>query len=331
MKGLAKLAPGVGNIALTDRPERDPAAGELLLQVLAAGVCGTDLHIEADEYPTSPPVTMGHEVAGLVTAAGDDADATWIGQRVVCETYYSTCRTCAWCRGGRPNLCSERVSIGSRADGAFAPKLVIPVINVHQVPEWIGDHAASLSEPLACVCNCLFDPPAVGLGDQVLVVGPGPIGLLAAQVARAMGGSVTVAGLPTDEVRLAAARQLGFAGIDDPGAVARVDVAIECSGTGGGATTCMESVRPDGRYVQVGVFGKSVTVPMDQMLLKEASFLTGFASTPRSWSRAMALLDTKSVELDPLVTRVARLDEWSDVFDELRRAKGIKTVFDPRL
>ena len=179
--------------------------------MLGAGVCGTDLHIEADEFRSEPPVTMGHEVCGTVVTLGEGVSSTWSGVRVVSETYFSTCLVCAWCRDGRPNLCPERRSIGSFVDGAFAPFVIVPAGNLHRVPDWLGDHAASLAEPLACVCQCLCDPPLVAAGDRVLVTGPGPIGLLAAQVARAHGGMVTVVGLASDVTRLEAAAELGFA------------------------------------------------------------------------------------------------------------------------
>src|SRR5215216_3357075 len=105
MLGLAKLAPGPGHIGLTERAPAEVPAGCVRLAVRAAGICGTDLHIEAGEYPSVPPVTMGHEVCGVVEALGPGADAAWEGQRVVSETYYATCGTCALCRAGRPNLC----------------------------------------------------------------------------------------------------------------------------------------------------------------------------------------------------------------------------------
>jgi L-iditol 2-dehydrogenase len=337
MKGLAKLAPGVGHVAIDDRQERAPGAGEVLLEVRGAGVCGTDLHIEAGEFPSRPPVTMGHEVSGVVAAAGEGVASSWLGARVVCETYYSTCGICEWCRAGRINLCPERRSIGSFVDGAFARYVVVPAKNLHRRPDWLDEHAAVLVEPLACVCNCLFDPPAVTVGDRVLVTGPGPVGLLAAQVARALGGDVRLVGLPRDAARLEVARTLGFATSDDPAGTAPdrppagYDVVIECSGAAGGAAVCLEAAGRGARYVQVGMFGKDVSVPLDNLFRKELVMTSGSASTPRSWRRALALVDGRRVELEPLVTEVAPLREWQRVFSDLRQGKGIKVVFDPRL
>ena len=331
MIGLAKLAPGPGNVGLAEREERSPGPGQVAILVTGAGVCGTDLHIEADEFASAPPVTMGHEVSGGVAEIGEGVDPAWLGARVVCETYYSTCGACEWCRDGRPNLCPERRSIGSFVDGGFARQVVVPAGNLHRVPDWLDEHAAALTEPLACVCHCLLDPARVVAGDRVLVTGPGPVGLLAAQVARALGGELVVVGLPTDEGRLEVARGLGFevayAG-DDAGTF---DVVVECSGSAGGAAACLEAARRGGRYVQVGVFGKPVTVPLDRVFQKELVLTSGFASTPRSWRRAMALIEGRRVALEPLVSEVAPLEAWERVFADLRAGRGIKVVFDPRL
>ena len=333
MKALVKLAPGPGHVGLAEREERRPGPGEVAVEVAGAGVCGTDLHIVDDEFRSFPPVTMGHEVSGVVAELGAGVDEAWLGARVVCETYYSTCGECEWCRDGRANLCPERRSIGSAVDGGFARRVVVPTRNLHRIPDWLDEHAASLAEPLACVCHCLCDPPVVFPGDQVLVTGPGPVGLLAAQVARALGGEVLITGLRRDEVRLRAARGLGFATAYDDEAVPeeRFHVVIECSGSEGGATACLESARRGGCYVQVGVFGKPVTVPLDRVFQRELVVTSGFASTARSWRRALTLIESRRVELGPLVSEVVPLDAWERVFAELRAGRAIKYVFDPRL
>ena len=326
MRGLTKLAPGSGNVGLSEREERDPGPGEALVEVRAAGICGTDLHIEAGEYPSVPPVTMGHEVCGVVLA-GDGL----VGQRVVSETYFSTCRTCDFCRAGRPNLCLQRRSIGTHVDGAFAPRLVVPLANLHPVPDWLPDHAAALTEPLACVCNALFDPPTIGAGDEVLVLGPGAIGLLAAQAARAAGGRVTVVGTERDEARLALARELGFTtGLSVVATQSPFDVVVECSGSGAGISTGLLAARRGGRFVQIGLRGAEVTVPFDEICFRELVVTSGFASTPASWRRALGLIEARAVELEALVTEVVPLEDWERAFRASRNAEGVKYVLDPR-
>jgi L-iditol 2-dehydrogenase len=327
---VGKLAPGVGNLGMRDQPVRRPGPGEVVLEVIATGICGTDLHIADDEFPSEPPVTMGHEVTGEVVAAGDD-ESPWLGARVACETYYSTCERCGYCRNGFPNLCAQRRSIGSRVDGGFARWLTIPERNLWRLPDHVGRHAGALAEPLACVTRCVFDPSVVGAGDRVLVVGPGTMGMLAAQAARAAGGLVTLVGLDRDAHRLDLARSLGFhavaAGDDDLG---EFDVTADASGTAGGAITALDTVRRGGAYIQVGIFGAPVTVPLDAFLYKELTVRSGNASTPASWKRAMLLLEAGLVDLDPLVSDVVPLAEWERAFDATRRHEGMKIVLDPR-
>jgi L-iditol 2-dehydrogenase len=333
MRGLAKLAPGPGNVELAERDDPRPKAGEALLEVVGAGVCGTDLHIVDDEFRSFPPVTMGHEVSAVVAEVGEGVDEEWLGARVVSETYYSTCGECEWCRNGRTNLCPSRRSIGSAVDGAFAPRLAVPVGNLHRIPAWLDEHAAALVEPLACVCHCLCDPDAVLPENEVLVTGPGPVGLLAAQVARSLGGSVVVVGLTRDEARLGTARALGLdtALADTFSEEERFHAVLECSGSATGAAACLHGARRGARYVQIGVMGKPVTLPFDEVFRKELVVTSGFASTPRSWRRALELVEDRRVELEPLVSGVVPLDAWQGVFADLRAGRGVKYVFDPRL
>ena len=210
MRVLAKLAPGPGNVGLAERDERVPGPGEVAVSVRAAGVCGTDLHIEVDEFTSFPPVTMGHEVAGVVAAVGAG------GRRVVGRRPCRLRDVLLDLRGVRvvPRRAPESLSraaldrVGRRR--RLRAQVIVPARNLHRIPDWLDEHAAPLAEPLACVCHCLCDPSAVVPGDEVLVTGAGPIGLLAAQVARAFGGEVLVTGLARDTARLAAARALGF-------------------------------------------------------------------------------------------------------------------------
>jgi L-iditol 2-dehydrogenase len=314
-------------VAIAERPEPVAAPGHVILDVVAAGVCGTDLHIHDGEYPVVPPVTMGHEVSGVVASLGADVDAGWIGARVVTETYFSTCGTCEWCRAGRPNLCPERLSIGSGVDGGFAPRLHVPASALHRIPEWLDGRVAAMAEPLACCCHSLLDPDRVSPGDRVLVVGPGPIGLLAAQIARASGGEVHVRGTARDEVRLAAAGSLGFAtSTTEDAAPGEFDVVVECSGHEAGMAFALESAARGGRYVQMGLAGKPVSVPFDLVCFKELSVSSGFASTPTSWARAFELIASRRVALEPLLTEAVPLDEWERAFAATRAGEGIKYV-----
>ncbi len=330
---MTKTAAGVGNVALTERPEPVVRPGHVVLEVAGAGICGTDLHIWDDEFPSEPPVTMGHELSGVVRDVGEGVDGWAAGDRVVSETYFSTCGSCPWCASGRLNLCPDRRSIGSREDGAFAARVLVPARGVHRIPDWLDGHAASLAEPLACVCNCLLDPPVVTEGDRVLVVGPGPVGLLAAQAARASGGDVHLRGTARDEARLVKARELGFETSTPSDKVSLGDfgVVVECSGSAAGIGLALESAARAGRVVQIGLAGKPVAIPFDLVCYRELTITSGNASTPQSWRRALELIQRRAVELEPLVTEVVPLAEWERAFEATRRGTGIKFVLDPSI
>ena len=331
MKGVAKLAPGPGHVEYAERPDAVAGPGEVVISLLAAGICGTDLHIEAGEYPSVPPVTMGHEFCGVVAELGAGVDSSWAGARVTSETFFSTCGECRWCRAGRPSICPFRKSVGTHVDGAFAPRIRMPARNLHRLPDSVSDRAGAICEPLACVCNSLSDPAAIDAGDEVLITGPGAIGLLAAQVARVNGGRVHVRGTPGDGERLELARRLGFetSTTEEPYPGEAPDIVVECSGAGPAIATALEVVTRGGTIVQMGLRGAPVTVPFDEICFKELRVRSGFASNPTAWRRTMQLVADGLIQLEPLITEQAELADFRRVFDRSRAADGVKFVLVP--
>ncbi|MDQ0642210.1 alcohol dehydrogenase catalytic domain-containing protein [Microbacterium murale] len=330
MQAVIKRGPGLAGIEIGEVDVPSAGPGQVIVDVLATGICGTDVHIAHDEYAHERPVVMGHEVFGVVSAVGSESDVGWLGAKVAVETYFSACEMCDMCRAGRRNLCGDRRSIGSFRNGGFAERLLIPVINLHRLPDTPGALDGVLSEPLACVAQCLLDPPIVQPGDRVLVTGPGAMGQLAAQVARASGGVVTLAGLPADAERLAVAADFGIGTTTEAPADDSFDVVIECSGSAPGAAGAMRAARRGARYVQVGIFGREVTLPFDIVLYKELTITSGFASTPTSWRTAMRLIEAGDVVLTPLVTKRVSLDAFFDALDAAAHGEGLKTVVVPK-
>lgn len=328
MQALVKIGTGPESVQLQPFVRPPARAGYAVLQVRAAGVCGTDLHLAQDEYACEPPVIMGHEILGQVADVHAEDDQVWLGADVVTETYFSTCERCDRCRAGQRNLCPERRSLGSFEDGGFAPYVLVPIIGLHRLPESLTGMDAVLAEPLACVTHCLLDPPVIGSGDSVLVTGPGAMGQLAAQVAHAQGADVCLLGLPQDAERLAVAAELGLRTSTTPPTTA-YDVVIECSGSAAGARTALAAARRGGHYVQVGIFGSDVSLPADLILYKELTVTSGFASTATSWRRAMSLIEQGRVTLGPLITQQVPLADWARAFSSAANGEGIKTVIVP--
>jgi len=342
---VMKVASGPGQVEAREAPEPHAEVGQVRIEVAAAGICGTDLHIHDGEFRVRPPVVMGHEVSGRIVAVGPDVAEVEVGDRVTTETYFSTCGRCRYCRDGHTNLCAERCSIGSAVDGGFARFLVVPAVNVHRLPDHVSDRAGALTEPLACVVHGVWGAgrgAAVGPGDLAVVAGPGAIGLLTAQVAKAAGATTIVLGTEIDHDRLELARALGadHAVTVETGEVRALiaeltpgghgaDVVFECSGAGASAQGLLELVRRRGRYVQLGLFGKPVAWDLDQLCYRELVVTGSNASTPASWRRAIALITDRSVEVEALVSASYPLSAWREAFDHFREKRGVKLLFDP--
>ena len=340
MKGVAKLARGEGNVGLIEVPEPEVTPGHVLVAVKAAGVCGTDLHIYHDEYPTDPPVIMGHEVAGVVAEVGEGVTNCRPGDRVTAETYFYVCGECTFCRSGYPNMCPSRLSFGSGVHGAFARYVLVPAHNIHPLPANVDDLAGALTEPLACCVHAL-EMTRVEPGDTVVVSGPGPVGLLMAQVVKAAGATVVVLGTHADAFRLETALALGAdlaldvqavdarQTIDERTGGLGADVVFECAGAGASAQSCLGLVRRRGRYAQVGLFGKPVQWDLDQVCFKELRVSGSFAHVPSAWPKALRLMGSGQVRTRPLVSTVLPISEWQQAFDAFERRDGLKILLTP--
>ena len=335
MLALQKLAHGEEDLVLREVPEPTPGPGQVVLDVAAAGICGTDLHIMKDEYRSEPPVTLGHEVAGTIAGLGEGVEGWSLGQRVVTETYFSSCGACRHCRTGRPNLCALRRSIGSFENGGFARRVLVPATILHALPDALGFPEAALVEPLACVVRGLLELNDISAGDRTVITGPGPIGLLALQVVKAAGGQAVVLGIEADAGRLELARRLGADAVLEvasPELLAativemlggEAEVAIECSGAAPAASLLLQLVAKAGRFIQVGLYGQPVTLDFDQVCYKELRVSGSFATAPSSWYRALALASTGAVSLRDLVGATFALTDWRAAFQAvLARTPG---------
>lgn len=330
MKAVVKFAAGAENVELREVPEPTPGDRQALLEVIYTGVCGTDTHVMRDEYKVNPPVVMGHEVLGRVLAVGSATDESWVGKRVVTETFFSCCERCEMCRAGRRNMCEQRESIGSFRDGGFAEQLVVPVLNLHEVPANVPDEIAALAEPLACTVHALILRSQIKAGSKVLVTGPGPMGFLSAQVAKASGAQVTLAGIPKDAEKLAGLACEGITTTTETPAEMAYDVAIECSGVGPGAANALRSLKRGGSYIQVGIFGHDVTVPLDMLILKELTMTAGFSHSPRAWDIAMDLMGREVLDLAPCVGSIFPLAQWQEALAAISDGKTMKVLINPR-
>jgi L-iditol 2-dehydrogenase len=338
MRALVKETPGPGGIALREVPEPAPGPGQVLIAVHAAGICGSDLHIRHGRPPVALrcPVVLGHELAGAVRAVGEGVEGLRPGDRVAAETTFTRCGRCPACARGAYTLCPERRTIGTWHDGAFASLVVVPAWAVHRLRPETDPVLAALAEPLAVACHGLVERTRVEPGERVLVTGPGPIGLAALAVARHAGAAVAVSGTAGDDVRLACARRLGAAVAGEPGDAALaawlregVDLAVECSGAPAALALAASHVRAGGRVVQLGLYGREVTLDLDRWVFREITLIPSLSQTHGSWQAAIDLLEEGGLDLRPLVGGLYRLDRWAEAFEALEGRRAVKVLLVP--
>jgi L-iditol 2-dehydrogenase len=344
MKALVKYKHGDGSehgMRLEDLPEPKPKKGELKVKVIAAGICGTDLHIMNDEFANcKPPVIMGHEYVGTVEELGENVSGFSKGDYVVSMTGTNTCGRCRYCREGLLMLCDQRRPLGARINGVFAEYLTISADLAFKVPDEIqAKDEFAICEPFACVVRNVVERATVKAGDIVLISGPGVIGLFAVQLAKLQGAYVIASGTPMDEHRLRMAKQLGADIIvsdpqELPNIVAKtnsygVDVAFECAGIAASSQACLESLRKQGLYSQMGVFGKEVLMDMNKFLFKEIQITNSYASERSSWEIALRLLKNKQVKFTPLISERVPLENWEEGFNFAIEKKGFKVLLIP--
>ena len=300
----------VGRIELAEVPEPVPDPGEVLIRIMAAGICGTDRHLFNGEFPCAPPVTLGHEFAGEVIAAGEGVTLP-PGTPVACDPNIA-CGSCDQCLRGRVNLCARNVAIGIHRDGGFAELAVIPAHRALPVPG-LHPHHAAFAEPLACTLHGL-DLGAPVPGERVIVIGGGVIGLLAVQLARNAGAEVTL--VTRHPAKRDLALQLGAKDTAATEAEARAllphgaDLVLECAGVAETVEMAPRLTRAGGRVVILGVMpqGETVRIEPFDLLFREIRLIPSFIN-PFTQSRAAAMLGAGRVNVAPLISRVIPLAE----------------------
>ncbi len=344
MRALVKYAPGHGNVAIREVSVREPGDDEILIRVRYCGICGTDLHIYADEFPNTPPVIMGHEFCGTVERVGRAAQASWKpGDRVVGELHTGACGTCALCRAGKPHICDSKLALGSKFDGAFAEYLTLPAWLAHPLPDAIPWEVAGVTEPFAISAHCLIERGNLGSAGSVLITGAATMGLMATIWASRLGvEQIIVAGTQLDaDSRLPLARELGATRVvnvqsEDLSEVVRdatngqgVDAWVECSGSGAAIRSNLPLVRKTGKIVLIGLVGpETIAVPWNTLLYREIDLFGCFSSPPSSWQKALAAEADEAAKLRRLVSAILPLERWEQGFEMVRRGEAIKILID---
>lgn len=315
---------GGTEVRLEDLPKPSPGAGEVLLKVAYAGVCGSDVTIYTGKHKrVKPPITFGHEVSGEVVAVGSSVEGIQAGDKVVVEPLVP-CGHCYACRAGTYNVCRNLRHLGIDIPGMFAEYVVARAERVYKLPDSLSLKAASLVEPTAVGVHAVRRA-GVQLDDHVVVLGGGPIGLLCAQVAR-VAASAPVELVEVSDWRLDLARKLGFEPIDAKKAdilqeVLRrtgergADVVIDTAGVPATAQVLPLLTRIHGLVAMVAMPKEPVTVDFTAFDLKEVGFVSCRAYMRPDYETAINLLATGKIDADAMVSHVMPLDDWHQALD----------------
>ncbi len=339
MKALVKYGKGKNDIELREIPEPVPQVNEVKVEVKATGICGTDLY---GYSAVKPSVVLGHETAGVVVEISKGVQGIKIGDRVTTETTAYICGKCKYCQNKEYNLCIHRKGLGSAANGAFAQYFVIRKESIHHIPSHIDFVSASLFEPLSCATHAVMEQANLLKGETALILGPGPFGLLTAQVAQALGARVIIVGIKGDEKRLSLAKNLGIdlnfnlekKDLEDylSNIVIEngIDVIFECSGSVEAVKYGLKIIRKGGRFIQAGIVLHPIELNFNELLFnKELTLIGSRTQKPSSWDKAIQLVDEEKVNLDKLVSDVLPLSNWKEGFKRAREKNSVKVVLQP--
>jgi 2-desacetyl-2-hydroxyethyl bacteriochlorophyllide A dehydrogenase len=317
-----------------------PGLGEtdILVQVEACGICGTDLHIVEGVARSTPPVVLGHEYAGRVVEVGKGVKGITVGERVAVDPNIS-CGTCFYCRRGLVHLCSSLVALGVDRNGGMAEFCVVPAEQAFVLSKEIPAEVCAFVEPLSCAVHGI-DRAEIRHGDMVVVLGGGPVGLMMLQLARHAGAACTVLVEPQGHKR-ALAEMEGATVVVDPArqdvmeqvrslAAEGADVVLECAGSPVTAEQSLKLARRGGRVVFFGVCPIGVTIPVEPNLVYSRELtITGSYVNPHTFSRAISLLQAGTVRVDRFPVRYFPLDGVHEAFRVHREGIALKSILRP--
>lgn len=325
MRAAVFYAPG--NLSVQECPNPQVGPHDVLLRVAGCGICGTDRHIFHGEFATEPPVIIGHEYAGQVIAVGSQVTDLHVGEFVAIDPNMP-CGICRPCQRGQIQLCQNLSALGVNRAGGFAELSVAPRAQCYRLPPTISPLAGAMAEPVAC-CVRGIDQADIQAGDTVAVIGGGAIGQILAQLAR-LRGAVRVLLSDPLAARREMALELGVDQVIDPlsedplapgGALdGGADVVIEAVGSTATTAQAVAWAAPGATVLWFGVTPPGQTVPVEPNLVfsKELT-IRGARINPFTHSRALDLLGSGQLQVEPLITRRITLDELPQV---LRKGVG---------
>jgi alcohol dehydrogenase/L-iditol 2-dehydrogenase len=323
-----------------------PAIGpeECLVEVKFCGICGSEPHMYHGQLTllARPPVILGHEWSGEIVEVGERVQGFAVGDRVTCETAAEVCGVCALCRSGSYNVCPERRAFGFAVDGAFTKYVKAKYQRLHHIPDDVSYEAAAMTEPICVAYNAVAEKSRIRPGDTVVIVGPGPVGLFALQVAKLSGaGTIVVTGTSRDQMRLELAKTLG-AGItvnvneQSPVEVVRgigdglgAHLVVDCAGVPPAIQQSLEIVRQNGQVTKVGWSLQAVNLTMDEIVAKVVTYQGAFSHTWTTWETCLDLMRQGKIQTEPLLSAKWPIIRWEEAFHKLEALEAHKILLYP--
>ncbi|HET6440167.1 MAG TPA: L-threonine 3-dehydrogenase [Anaeromyxobacter sp.] len=342
MKALVKSKRAEGIWMVEDAPEPELGVHDVMIRIAETAICGTDVHIynwDAWSERTIPvPMVVGHEYVGRVERVGAEVEAFQPGQRVSGEGHL-TCGFCRNCRAGRRHLCRHALGVGVNRPGAFAELLVIPADNVYRIPDDIPDQVAAVLDPFGNAAHTALSFDLVG--EDVLITGGGPIGIMASAIARHVGARHVVV-TDVNDYRLKLAARLGASrvvnvGREDLQAVMRelgmregFDVGLEMSGNGRAFRQMLEVMNHGGRVALLGIMPGEEAVDWGQVVFK-GLLLKGIYGREmyETWYKMIAMLES-GLDISPVITHRFPISEFQRAFEVMRSGQSGKVILDWR-
>jgi len=342
MKAIIKATEEAGPAQLADMPMPELAAGEILVRVRGASLCYSDVSILNNKYvgrkPVPIPLILGHEGAGEIAALGAGVTGCKVGERVAMEPI-TGCGRCAMCRTGFPTMCQDWKHLGITCHGTFAEYVTVPSRQAHPVPDGVSFAEAALLEPLALVVRSLEQSRPM-VGDTVVIVGPGALGMMHVLAYKAAGAAKVIAvGMEQDLLRLETARSLGadlIVNLSREDAVAAVkaatggmgaDIVVETASSPKATQLAFDLVGPRGRVVLFGLYPEATFSPV-KMLRNGVTVYGDVGALSRQFVTAMRWIESGKVRVRDLIPRTFRPEEHEAAFESARKGETVKVVFE---
>ncbi len=339
MKALVKARPESG-LELEDVPEPAVGPNDVRIAVRRASICGTDVHIyEWNEWArqaVTPPLILGHEFTGVVAEVGDEVGGYAPGDRVSAEGHI-TCGYCRNCRAGRRHLCEHTLGIGVQRDGGFAEQVVVPASNVFKLPEKIGDDLGAILDPLGNATHTALSFDLVG--EDVLITGAGPIGIMACRIARFVGARHIVI-TDVNEYRLALARRMGASVALDVrtgsipatmralGMTEGFDVGFEMSGHRDALGGLLHAMHHGGRVALLGLPPAPIAIDWNEVIFKGLTIKGIYGREMfETWYKMASMLQS-GLDIEPIITHHLPFSDYEQAFEIMRSGRSGKIILE---